>query len=53
MTKEEVIEFIKDNLSIEISTKTKSGFYNERYQYVSVKLLLDDDVISESEDMIS
>lgn len=53
MTKEELIEFISSNLTVDVSTNTTVGYYNDQSTTVTVRLLLDDEVISESVDYIS
>ena len=49
MTQEELVQFLKDNLKIEIIADNK--FYDNGYDII-VKLLLGDDCISECSDYI-
>jgi len=45
MEKSEMIDFLKDNLSIDVEEKRSSGFNNDTYQVI--KLVLQGEVISE------
>ena len=49
MTQEELVQFLKDNLKIEIITDNK---YCDNGYEITVKLLLGDDCISECYDYI-
>lgn len=52
MTKDELVEFLKERLSIDVSFYESRETYNS-YTNVKVQLLLDGNVISEAEDYIS
>lgn len=50
MNKEQLLELLRDKLSIRV--EIKDGSYSLDKNYVKVKLLLDDEVISEDSDCI-
>lgn len=52
MTKEELLELLKESLTISITTDYHSGYYNDNYHQIKVELRLDDEVISTSTDSI-
>lgn len=45
MTKEELVEFLKENLTVELTTKSDYS-YGGVDRFLSVKLKIDDEVIS-------
>lgn len=53
MTKDELIDFISSNLTVDVSVNTTYGYYNDQSTSVKVTLLLDDKIISEAVDYIS
>lgn len=53
MTKNELIEFISSNLTVDVSTNTTYGYYSDQSTTVTVRLYLGGEVISESMDYIS
>ena len=50
MNKDELIKFLKENLSIEISRREKWNEYCDTFDVIKVELKLGDEVISASED---
>lgn len=52
MNKEELLELLRENLTISITTDYQSGYYNENYHKIKVEIKFDDEVISSSEDTI-
>lgn len=53
MDKEELKEYLKENLSITIETEKEYGYYSDDPTYITIKtkLILEGEVISESETM--
>jgi hypothetical protein len=53
MTKEEIIQFLRDNLTISVTTEPHDDFYRGVTGYdIKVKVSLAEEVISESYDSI-
>lgn len=52
LVRTELINLIKTECEIEISTEECRGFYGENHNSVTVKILLDGEVISESTDSL-
>lgn len=51
MEKEELKEYLRENLEIEISIEDESNYLDETsYHKITVTLLLEDEIISESVD---
>lgn len=50
MTKEELLELLKENLTISISTEHYSGYYNDNYCEVKIAVSFDDEIICTSSD---